>query len=79
MYLYTVVGLYKLHGLVTLATAVVESRKVVEGRFLFLGYGCFHRRVGIAMTFKQEREDGDERVGSFTTLVNRSALSALPV
>ena len=71
-------GLYKLHVLVTLTTAVIESSKVVEDQFLFLGYGCFPRRVGIAMTFKQEREDGDERVGSLT-LVDRWALSALPV
>ena len=56
MYLYTVVGLYKLHGLVTLATAVIESSKVVEDQFLvFWGMDVFPRRVGIAMTFIQER------------------------
>ena len=70
--------MYKLYVLVTLTTAVIESSKVVEDQFLFLGYGCFPRRVGIAMTFKQERKDGDERVGSLT-LVDRWALSALPV
>ena len=70
--------LYKLHVLVTLTTALIESSKVMEDQFLFLGCGCFPHRMGIAMTFKQGREDGEERVGSLT-LVDRWSLSALPV
>ena len=70
--------LYKLHVLVTLTTALIESSKVVEDQFLFLGHGCFPQGVGIAMTFKQGREDGEEHVGSLT-LVDRFASSALPV